>query len=425
MNMVVQSRLLFWIVFHIILTGCSSGKSVESVFPNSKPECSPTEIAGEYLVRWTTGEVTLERGGDRESFKRDFVKTKLASLDYVEPNIHIDLKPTKDGSGFDLTALVNNWGADRVNAADAWAKGARGGGVTVAVVDTGIDLNHPQLLNQIAYNVGESGSDSLGRDKSSNGVDDDHNGFVDDYAGYNFLRNTGDPQDEGEHGSHVSGIIAGEHFDSSAGARSYIQGVAPEAKIIPLAFLGPSGGDLFAGMRAIDYAVKRGVSAINASWGGNICSTLLRDQIVSLVQKNIVFVVAAGNSGRDLERFPEYPAAFNLPSQITVGSIGQSNLRSDFSNYGSELVHIYAPGWDIVSSVPFNTYESMSGTSMATPFVTGAVAILRGSRPQSTISQIRQALYLSANKESFYQNASRGRLNVGAALSELLRMLPD
>ncbi len=405
----------------VVTTGCSKIKTAETTYPKVISECEGQAISGRHIARWSDGHVSLIHGSSRESVIKEFVEPNLDQLERVEPDYRVTIKPQSSGA-LPSTTLVDNWGVARSSADEAWTLGYRGGGITVAVVDTGMDVEHYQLRNQIAYNKGESGSDALGRDKSTNGIDDDGNGFVDDYAGYDFAGNQPRVFDYDAHGTHVSGIIAAEHQDDVAGPSDHVQGVAPEAKLLPLAFIDASGGgSLYDAMRAIDYAVKRGARVINASWGGAGCSTVLRDQIGGLFQSDVIFVAAAGNSGLDVDSFAEYPASFNLRSQITIGATGTFNSRAQFSNYGDRAVHLFAPGVEILSTVPGGRYGLMSGTSMATPLVSGAVAVLLSARPNASIDQIRQSLYASVHYDSTYRNASRGRLDLGSAVRELIK----
>jgi subtilisin family serine protease len=228
--------------------------------------------------------------------------------------------------------------------------------------------------------------------------------------------------DYAEHGSHVSGIIAAEHSDTVAHGDTYVEGMAPRAKILPLAFLGPDGsGNISDAVIAIDYAVSRGVQVINASWGGSVCSQALRDRIQQLENKNILFVAAAGNDRLNIDVVQEYPGSFPFASQITVGSTDSYDEMSSFSNYGDIAVDLFAPGSLVTSTIPGNQMAAFSGTSMATPFVTGAVALLKGAMPSASIAEIRQALFSSTYRptNTLYRNASEGRLDLTNALQTL------
>jgi subtilisin family serine protease len=200
--------------------------------------------------------------------------------------------------------------------------------------------------------------------------------------------------------------------------------VAPQAQILPLAFLDRNGaGMLSSGVKAIQYAVAQGARVINASWGGDDCSKALREEIRNLDDTRVAFIAAAGNDSRDVDTLPSYPASLNLAAQITVGAIGSHDIMANYSNYGMHAVHIFAPGTEIDSTLPGSRVGSLSGTSMATPFVTGAVALLLSAAPTATVSQIRTALYNTALHDDHYLNASHGRLDLAKALDELKKLM--
>jgi subtilisin family serine protease len=321
------------------------------------------------------------------------------------------------------TTYADNWGQQDVGASAAWQAGDYGAGVIVAVVDTGVDIYHDQLKKQIAVNSGETGVDANGNSKADNGIDDDGDGYIDNAFGYDFTVNAALTGDNSYHGTHVDGVIAAEHTDTVAAGSTHVEGLAPKAKILPLAFLDSSGSGIMSdGVRAIEYAVAQGAKVINASWGGPTCSRSLRDTITGLSARNVIFVAAAGNSGSNIDRYPEYPASLNLAAQLTVGATGDHGNMANYSNYGAAAVHLFAPGSSIISTLPGNVMGSLSGTSMATPFVSGAVALLLSAVPDSTPAQVRAALYNSATKRSDYLNSSKGRLNLASAISELHRI---
>jgi subtilisin family serine protease len=220
------------------------------------------------------------------------------------------------------------------------------------------------------------------------------------------------------HGTHVAGIIAAQH-DDNLHMTGYVQGIAPQAKILPVKFLGEDGGTMSGALRSIDYAISRGAKIINASWGGTGCSLSLRQKVSEVANRNILFVAAAGNNGVNLERYPEYPAAFNLPTQITVGAIGETLFMANYSNYSTEYVHIFAPGSQVVSTIPGQAYAAYSGTSMATPFVAGAAAVLLSARPDLSPADLRRLLFTTVQQDNTYSNLTRGRLNLGSAVNAL------
>lgn len=411
---VIQLNLTFAMLL-LLLISCDKPRTEETVFPKPTEECKTSALKDQYLVRWSNGQITKELGPTRDSFIQNFLLPNMNRIDFVENDQRIHLDDTLDSLASPLdenSDYPDNWGIERIGAAQSWAAGIRGQGITVAVIDSGIELGHPSLKNQIYANPGESGLDSLGRDKSNNGLDDDNNGLVDDINGYDFAFNSEILSDHSFHGTHVAGIIAAEHNDVSY-QKGHVQGVAPSAKILPLAFIDSSGGgSLSDAIRAIDYAVLMGAKIINASWGGAPCSKILGAKISSLGELNVLFFSAAGNRGVNIDEQPEYPASYNLPSQITVGAVGPLNLMADFSNYGDRNVHLFAPGLRIVSTVPGGGWRSATGTSMATPFASGVAALLWSSKPEASASEIRAALLESVDKDSSYRNSSQGRLFV-------------
>lgn len=413
----------------VFLTACGEEKTAESVFPRTSPSCEPLSLPGRYVVYWEDGRVSLEKAQSRQNLIDRLVKPRLHEIRRVEPDqwIQVTQREKLRNSSGQSDELSLQWGAGAAEAQWAWRMGLRGQGSVVAVIDSQVDIDHPQLSGRIKTNPGEEGLDDQGRDKRSNQIDDDGNGYVDDWAGYGFFSYAPNRSLQPDiHGTHVAGIIVAQHKDEEIQDLDYVQGIAPEAQILPLAFIGAlGGGTLYDAIRAIDYAVAHGAHVINASWGGAACSPELGQKIKGLKDHNVLFVAAAGNRGLNIDRFLEYPASFNLGSQITVGSIGRSGLMADHSNFGDQNVHIFAPGVDILSTVPFGGVESLTGTSMATPFVSGALALLKGHRPQAQMTELRDVLLQSAEQRSLYRNASRGRLNIARALIELERLYPE
>lgn len=400
------------------LAACQQ-KSSNSVFPESVNQalaCEGDRIAGEFIVRWEDGGISRESAKDAESFKRDFVESRLDEIRHVEFNKRIRLEPAVIHGSDQFQASATNtvtWGQESIEAAPVWASGFRGSGVKVGVVDTAVDITHAQLSPRIAVNQAEL--------NGRVGVDDDGNGLIDDIRGWDFLYDLpmGESRVVDEHGTHVAGIVAADH------SQGPIQGIAPSASVLPASFLSENGdGDLFGALKALDYVAAQGVKVINASWGGPTCSQSLQESLKKLSDQDIVVVVAAGNSGLDLDTYPDYPAAFETPTQITVGALKPSGYLAGFSNTSFRYVHLAAPGESIYSTVPGNQFVSMNGTSMAAPFVAGAAAVLRGARPNATALQVRQALLESVDRGN-YRVQTQGRLNLRKALTRLLELVPN
>lgn len=255
--------------------------------------------------------------------------------------------------------------------------------VVVAVVDTGIDYTHPELRDNVWVNKGEAGaweppkelaSMTSCRDKSCNGVDDDNNGFVDDVVGWDFVNEVPLPYDVHGHGTHISGIISSNPAEGVG-----MVGVCPRVSIMALKYYDNSGlgyNNLQNTVRAIQYAIRMGAQIINYSGGGSEPAPSEKAAVEEARKKGILFVAAAGNDGRNNDVFPYYPASYGLDNIISVASVAKDNQLLPSSNYGAKSVHVAAPGLGILSALPMGKFGTMSGTSQATAFVTGAAALL-------------------------------------------------
>lgn len=410
-------RALLLLVAILALTACGKQKTSSGTYEKPVEECVADVVPNEYVMHFKNGISKKVYAATLEDFFKEHVDPHLADIDYTEPEYFVRAAPVATATATATASGADNYAAVRVGADALWSAGFRGQGVVVAVIDSGTDLLHPQLAGRIHSNTAEI---------ANNGIDDDANGYIDDARGYDFYANrplTGDYQ---SHGTHVAGIVAAEHTDTVAAPHAYVQGLAPAAKIMPLAFLNADGsGRMSDGVRAIKYAAANGARVINASWGGTICSKSLRDTIRGLDTTEVIFVAAAGNDGSNIDRYKEYPASLNFAHQLTVGATGEMDLMTSFSNYGYETVHIFAPGQNIVSTVPGNSLDSLSGTSMAAPVVSGALALLLSAEPSATVAQVRQALYNTAYKQPSYFNSCRGRLDLRTTLTELRRLMSN
>ncbi|CAJ1349270.1 unnamed protein product [Effrenium voratum] len=309
-----------------------------------------------------------------------------------------------DGSFDELWGLHQDNDVD-IDALEAWAiHQGLNGRVIIAVIDTGVDYNHEDLRNQMWTNPGEIPGD---------GIDNDGNGFVDDVYGYNFYGDNGDPMDSNGHGTHCAGTIGAE-----AGNSVGVAGVSWKPQIMALKFLGANGGSTSDAIRSVDYAVQMGAQISSNSWGGGGSSTALIAAINEAANQNHLFIVAAGNDGRDNEISATYPCNYNLPNMICVASTDSQNDISSFSNWGTNVVHIAAPGSRIYSTYPNNRYASLSGTSMATPHVSGVAALVLDYVPTLTYQELRQLILDSAVRfDKFASKVSTGALlNAHAAL---------
>jgi len=257
--------------------------------------------------------------------------------------------------------------------------------VIVAVVDTGVDYTHTELHNSLWINQAEVGAwappKELAergyawdcRDKSCNGIDDDNNGYIDDVVGWDFVHDVPMPFDTHGHGTHIAGIVAGSAGNGMTGS-----GICPAAQVMALKYYDNGGAgynNLANTVRAIEYAVKNGAKIINYSGGGADPAASERAAVAEAQRKGILFVAAAGNDGRNNDRRPYYPASYPLDNLIGVASVNKYERLLPSSNFG-RTVHVAAPGLMITSTLPGSKAGTISGTSQATAFVTGAAALL-------------------------------------------------
>ena len=236
---------------------------------------------------------------------------------------------------------------------------------------------------------------------------------MDDVYGYDFANNDGDPMDTNGHGTHCAGTIGAEGGNSIG-----VVGVTWKPQIMALKFLGANGGSTSDAIRAIDYAVEMGAHLTSNSWGGGGYSQGLVAAIEAAAAANQLFIVAAGNDGQDNEVSPMYPCNYNLPNMICVASTDSDGDLSSFSNWGINVVHIAAPGSRIHSTYLYGDYQSLSGTSMATPHVAGVAALLLDYIPSLEAAVLKQLILGSAVRFSkFSSKVSTGaHLNAHAAL---------
>lgn len=303
-------------------------------------------------------------------------------------------------------------GAD-VRALEAWDIETGAAGVVVAVVDTGVDYSHADLAENIWTNPGEV---------PGNGVDDDHNGFVDDIHGWDFTKDTNDPYDENNHGTHVAGVI-GARGNNGKG----LAGVSWEVSLMPVKFLDKDGVGLTSdAVDAVNYATANGADITCASWSGQGFSTSLQNAFGAASTAGIVTIASAGNEGGDTDLQPSYPAGFDLAGIVSVGASDGADKLAGFSNYGATSVDLVAPGVGIYSTIPNEEYGTFSGTSTAAPLVAGAVALLKASEPELTGGEIKSRLLTTSQAIPGLQDktASGGRLDVAAALSAAPTRVP-
>lgn len=438
----VAVRIFCLLFAFALLTSCNESKSTSNVFPESYSQgrfCGEERaIKNQFVVSWEDGRITREFAANSDEFISEFLEPNLSQIKYVEFNKylspavmpkarqHSDLNPqSQPMCSSAIPGFSADWHIRTVEAPAVWAQGFRGQGVKVAVLDTGIDFSHPKLKGNLVVNAAEASGKA--------GVDDDGNGLVDDLHGYDFLNMSGDNFPE-LHGTHVAGIIAADD-GVTLGTGAEPVGIAPEAQLIGAKFLGdgPDSGTIFKAIEAIHYAASAGSKIVNASWGGDGCSETLKSVIQSY-SNQMLFIAAAGNNGRDLDIMPSFPAAFVLSNQITVAATQSNDFLAGFSNTSFKYVHVGAPGSNILSTVPMITsnpgietgnpygYDCQSGTSMATPVVSGAAALLWSAYPQAHVGQVRDALMKGVDSRS-YRVSTRGRVNIQKALEALRNLM--
>ena len=339
---------------------------------------------------------------------------------FVEPDFAITGAAVPNDRSFGSLWALDNTGqsggvvdAD-IDAPEAWTITTGSRGVVVAVIDSGIDYQHPDLAANVWANPGEIAGD---------GVDNDRNGFVDDVHGWDFANSDADPMDDDGHGTHVAGTI-GAVGNNGTG----VVGVNWQVSIMGLKFLDAAGsGYTSDAIAAINYATRMrrdfgiNVVATNNSWGGRTASAALRTAIDAGGAAGILFVTAAGNDAANNDTIPSFPATITSDAIISVAATDRSNRLAAFSNFGRTTVDLAAPGVGLVSTVPRNAYESYSGTSMAAPLVTGTVALLAAARPGATAAELRAAILSSTTPVAALAGttASGGLLNARAALEAL------
>lgn len=294
-----------------------------------------------------------------------------------------------------------------IDAPETWERVTGSRSVLVGVIDTGVDRLHPDLAANMWSNPAEI---------ADNGIDDDQNGFVDDTWGWDFFSGDNDPADGGTHGTHVAGTI-GAVGNNGVG----VAGVNWEVGMVSIRFLGPAGGTTADAIEAVRYATMLDVDLTSNSWGGGGFSSLLEEAIEEAGAAGILFVAAAGNNGRDNDATPSYPASYPAGNIVSVAASDAWDARASFSNWGGGSVDLAAPGTAIYSTLPEGGYGIKSGTSMAAPHVSGALALLKSAAPELPHLEMKRRLLASVDPAPAFATAtvSGGRLNLFTALQTI------
>jgi subtilisin family serine protease len=308
--------------------------------------------------------------------------------------------------------LADQWALaepQAIGAQEAWTQ-ATGNGVVVAILDSGVQLDHPDLKDNLWTNPAEV----------PNGKDDDHNGFVDDVHGANMFTDDGSVSDDEGHGTHVAGIVAAQAGNGVGGS-----GIAPNARIMPVKVLDANrSGNSTLLARGIHYAVDMGARILSVSINGDSTTSDLTEAVHYASTKGATIVASAGNNSRNLDTVPSYPASSTEPSILSVTASDEGGSVPGFANTGLNSVDLAAPGDAILSTARHSGYENRSGTSMSAPFVSGALALLQSARPDLPQAALRAALLSSAPKRSLLAGllggGGGGELNVGDAMHAIL-----
>lgn len=341
--------------------------------------------------------------------------TRLSALKpmvrFAEPDFIVHALATPNDADFSSLWGMHNTGQNSgvddvdIDAPEAWDLSTGSATVVVAVIDSGLDLTHPDLVDNLWSRPGEV---------PGNGQDDDGNGYVDDSRGWDFVNNDNNPADDNSHGTHCAGTIGGVG-DNALG----VSGVCWDVSLLGLKFLDAGGtGSLSDGVEAIAYATASGVTLTSNSWGGGGYSEAMEEAILEADAAGVLFVAAAGNDGANMESSPGYPASYSCDNVISVAAITRTDELASYSNFGATRTDLGAPGTDVYSTIPGGGYGAKSGTSMAAPHVAGACALLRSYRPELTSSQVKDLLLRSVDSTPALtgKTVSGGRLNLYNAL---------
>ena len=318
--------------------------------------------------------------------------TSLEEIVYAEPNYLMTFNETPEETLPNDSDYGEQWGLNQINAEEAWVDQTGKKEVVVSILDTGVDWKHEDLVDNIWQNLGEdidgdgtvlvfNGTEWVFDPDDENGIDDDGNGYADDFVGWNFYSNNNNPMDDSGHGTHVAGII-GATGNNDIG----VTGVVWNTQLMPIKFIENSMGSVSAAIKGLEYAVANNVRISNNSWGNCFYSYFLEKAIEKAQEQNHIFVASAGNETstcpeRDNDLVPAYPASFELDNIIAVANLDTITGVDETSHYGATSVDLAAPGINIYSTLPNDEYGMMSGTSMSTAFVTGAVALLLSECP--------------------------------------------
>lgn len=387
-------------------------------------------VANEVLIKWKDTPVNIDtvstvRVSDVATAVDLFSQND--QVEYVEPNYKRYLAAVPDDPYYYAQWYLEQTNDSDIDVETAWDTTTGSSAVVVAVIDTGMDLNHPDLVDNIWINPNEV---------ADNGVDDDQNGYIDDVHGWDFVANDNDPSAQPSSGSFVTDyVLHGTHVAGTVGAGGNntigVAGVNWDVSIMPLKIFTDDGeGDTDAVAEAVAYAVANGADVINMSYGGSFSSQTEEQSMQDAADAGVILVGAAGNSSLDLNSIPFYPACYD--GVIGVGATDDSDLITDFSNYGSDCVDVAAPGeflWSTYYYDDTGTYSElqddyggygyMSGTSMATPVVSGIAALVLAVDPGLSAVEVSDLIIGSAD-DIGDDTLGAGRVNAASSVQAAL-----
>jgi thermitase len=466
------SSLLLCIFFTSNLFAQFQNQRIPTGQPNTRPGTQSTQnfpkfVKGEYIVKLKSGasvqSLNSSQNGKlsqiikvgksnfaimKSNFSLEQLRNSLdnSTIDYIEPNFIYytqGFQTSKNFSADEISSIqseklnsyipadefftklwglhnesalnrLNARGAD-IDAIEAWKITTGDKKVVIAVIDTGIDYNHPDIKPNMWINTAEANGQA--------DVDDDGNGIIDDIHGAAFVsgKTTGNPLDDHSHGTHCAGTIAAAHNEQG------VAGVMANVRLMGVKFLSKSGSGTTAdAIKAINYATQMGANAMSNSWGGGAYSKALEDAIKEANAKGIVFIAAAGNSKSNNDTNPSYPASYPVENIISVAAHDINDKLATFSSYGAKSVHVAAPGVDILSTVLSGKYATYSGTSMATPHVSGVIGLMLSkmntTARSKSLALIKESLVKTATAAPAYNGkvSSGGRVSSAKAITSVM-----
>jgi len=439
----MKKKIAKILIYSLIVTIVSQWGVFRGIQPNiaSAKASNINKILVKFKKDKLFTEIKVPNNQNEEEVINDYKNRD--DVDYVEKDFKYKISITPNDTYYD-----KQWYLKKIKAPEAWEKVTKTSNITIAVIDSGVQIRHPDLRDNIWINKDEI---------PNNNVDDDKNGFIDDYNGWDFVNNVPDPSPKFNDGATESGIMHGTIIAGIISAvgnnKSGVAGITWDAKIMPLKVLGDNGeGRSINVVKAIDYAIKNGADIINFSFVGFDYSKSLYEAIVRAHKAGIIMIAAAGNEqsegeGYNLDKTPIYPACHDGDNGenmvIGVSATDVVDQKAPFSSYGHKCVDISAPGVSFYSTIVFNPIASAggkpldqhfggywSGTSMATPVISGAVAMIEEMNPELDTKGVQDVLFNSADNinrlnPKYMNRLGAGRVNLSKAVNLAEEKLND